>query len=124
MVEFSFGFTEASFLQLNGQKHLRSVAVMSKKELNEFIRNSQANISQQVLTLSDFCPACDNKYPRGGGGVPAVFLYEGVRMEGKIQTQKYGFPESFAPKNLAHLLPKNMDDNCVLVINSMARDYF
>ena len=26
MVEFSFGFTEGSFLQLNGQKHLRSVA--------------------------------------------------------------------------------------------------
>ena len=25
MVEFSFGFTEGSFLQLNGQKHLRSV---------------------------------------------------------------------------------------------------
>ena len=26
MAEFSFGFTEDSFLQLNGQKHLRSVA--------------------------------------------------------------------------------------------------
>ena len=26
MVEFSFGFTESSFLQLIGQKHLRSVA--------------------------------------------------------------------------------------------------
>ena len=26
MAEFSFGFTEGSFLQLNGQKHLRSVA--------------------------------------------------------------------------------------------------
>ena len=25
MAEFSFGFTEGSFLQLNGQKHLRSV---------------------------------------------------------------------------------------------------
>ena len=26
MAEFSFGFTEGSFLQLNGQKQLRSVA--------------------------------------------------------------------------------------------------
>ena len=26
MAEFSFGFTEGSFLQLNGQKHLMSVA--------------------------------------------------------------------------------------------------
>ena len=26
MAESSFGFTEGSFLQLNGQKHLRSVA--------------------------------------------------------------------------------------------------
>ena len=26
MAEFSFGFTEGSFLQLNRQKHLRSVA--------------------------------------------------------------------------------------------------
>ena len=26
MVDFSFGFTEGSFLPLNGQKHLRSVA--------------------------------------------------------------------------------------------------
>ena len=26
IAEFSFGFTEGSFLQLNGQKHLRSVA--------------------------------------------------------------------------------------------------
>ena len=26
MAEFSFGFTESSFLQLDGQQHLRSVA--------------------------------------------------------------------------------------------------
>ena len=26
VAEFSFGFTEGSFLQLNGQKHLRSIA--------------------------------------------------------------------------------------------------
>ena len=39
--DFSFGFTEGSFLLLNGQKHLRSVAEdltsNNKKELNEFI---------------------------------------------------------------------------------------
>ena len=26
MADFNFGFTEGSFLQLNGQKHLKSVA--------------------------------------------------------------------------------------------------
>ena len=45
MAEFSFGFTVGSFLQLNGQKHLRSVAadlsVISKQELNKFIKNGK-----------------------------------------------------------------------------------
>ena len=43
MAESSFGFTEGSFLQLNGQKHLRSVAeyLTSKKEPNEFIKNGE-----------------------------------------------------------------------------------
>ena len=45
MAEFSFGLAEGSFLQLNGQKHLRSVAeglkVINKKELNEFIKNGE-----------------------------------------------------------------------------------
>ena len=46
MTEFSFGFTEDSFLQSNGQKHLKSVAedVLSntqKNELKEFIKNSE-----------------------------------------------------------------------------------
>ena len=36
-------------------------------------------------------------------GVLAMFVYGGVRMEGKIQTQKYGFPEIFAPKNIGIL---------------------
>ena len=56
MAEFSFGFTEGSFLQLNGQKDLRSVA-------EELISNKQKRtISQQVITLSDFYSACENKY--------------------------------------------------------------
>ena len=64
MAEFSFDFTEGSFLQSNGQKHLRSV--ISKKEPNKFIKNgdyinSQANISQQVITLSDFYSVCENE---------------------------------------------------------------
>ena len=60
-------------------------------------------------------------------GVLLIFVDGGVRMEGKIQTQKHGFPENFAPKkywDLAYLLPKNMGKNCVLVINLMVRDYF
>ena len=46
MAEFSFGFPEGSFLQLNGQKHLRSVAENltsnKQKELNEFILSKTA----------------------------------------------------------------------------------
>ena len=49
-------------------------------------------------------------------------------MEGKIQTQKRGFPENFAPKILGScispILPKNMGKSCVFVINLMVRDYF
>ena len=32
-----------------------------------------------------------------------IFVYGGVRMEGKIQTQKHGFPENFARKNIGIL---------------------
>ena len=38
MAEFSFGFTEGSFLQLNGQKHLKSVAedlISNKQKKNK-----------------------------------------------------------------------------------------
>ena len=45
MADFSFGFTEDSFLLLNYQKHLMSVAenLTSRKqqELNEFIKNAK-----------------------------------------------------------------------------------
>ena len=36
-------------------------------------------------------------------GVLPIFIYEGVCMERKIQTQKHGFPEKFAPKNIGIL---------------------
>ena len=49
LAEFSFGLTEGSFLQLNGQKSLRSVAedlISDKqKEQNEFIKNSEGTDS-------------------------------------------------------------------------------
>ena len=45
MANFSFGFTEGSVLQLNGQKHLRSVEedlISNKqKEPNESIENGE-----------------------------------------------------------------------------------
>ena len=45
MADFSFAFTEGSFLLLKGPKHLRSVAEdlinNKKKEQNEFIKNGQ-----------------------------------------------------------------------------------
>ena len=53
MADFSFGFTEGNFLLLNGQKHLRSVAedliVISKRELNEFIKNGECT---DIIKLS------------------------------------------------------------------------
>ena len=36
----------------------------------------------------------------GGGRVLAIHVQGGVRVEGSIQTQKYGFTENFAPKNI------------------------
>ena len=48
-------------------------------------------------------------------------------MKGQIQTQKYGFTVNFAAKNIvipAYLLPKNMGDNFILVINLIAGNYF
>ena len=73
MADFSFGFTEGSFLLLNGQKHLRSVVedlISNKLKRNkEFIKNGEGtdiiklstNIFQQVITFSDFHTACENK---------------------------------------------------------------
>ena len=57
MAEFSFG-TEGSFLQLNDQKHLRSVVedlISNKqKELDEFIKNGEGTdiikLSSQYLS--------------------------------------------------------------------------
>ena len=70
MADFSYGFTEDSFLLLNGQKHLRSVAedlisnrqtrterIYKKRRRHDIIK---ANISQQVITLSDFHSGCEN----------------------------------------------------------------
>ena len=74
MAECSFGFTEGSFSQLNGQKHLRSVAedlISNKQKRTKRIYqqrrrqghyNSQANISQQIITLFKFYSAWENKY--------------------------------------------------------------
>ena len=53
MADFSFGFTEGSYLLLNGQKHLRSVAddlISNKqKELNEYIKNGEG---MDIIKLS------------------------------------------------------------------------
>ena len=46
-------------------------------------------------------------------------------MKVQIQTQKYGFTVNFALKHIdpEYLLPKNMDDNFILVI-LIAMNYF
>ena len=63
MAEFSFGLTEGSFLQLNCQKHLRSVAedlISNKqKELSKLIKNGEGTdiiklSSQYFLTGHNF----------------------------------------------------------------------
>ena len=63
MADFSFGFTEGSFLLLKGQKQLRSVAedlISNKqKELNEFIKNDEGTgiiklLSQYFSTSHNF----------------------------------------------------------------------
>ena len=41
MAEFSFGLTEGSFLQLNGQKHLRSVA-------EDLISNTEQKLTKRI----------------------------------------------------------------------------
>ena len=70
MADFSFGFTEGSFLLLNGQKHLRSVAedlISNKQKRTERInkkrrRNGCYKTLKPVMPLSDFYSACENKY--------------------------------------------------------------
>ena len=74
MAEFSFGFSEGSFLKLNGEEHLRSVQedLISNKQkrTNEFIKNGEGTdtikLSSQYFStghnLSDFYSACENKY--------------------------------------------------------------
>ena len=53
MAEFSFCFTDGSFLQLDGQKPLRSAAedliINKQKELNEFIKNGEGT---DIIKLS------------------------------------------------------------------------
>ena len=60
MAEFSFGFTKGSFLQLNGQKHLRSVAeVINKKEPNEFIKNGEGT---GIIKIGSHDPIFSSNY--------------------------------------------------------------
>ena len=60
MVQFSFGFTDGSFLQLNGQKLLRSedlISNINKKELNKLIKNGEdtdiVKLSHQYLSTGN-----------------------------------------------------------------------
>ena len=58
MAVFSFGFAEGSFLLLNGQKHLISVAedLISNKQ-NEFIKNGEGT---DIIKLSTLKPTGHN----------------------------------------------------------------
>ena len=56
MADFSFGFTEGSFLLLIGQEHLKLVVEdlinNTQKELNELIKNDEGTDS---IKLSSHC---------------------------------------------------------------------
>ena len=75
-----------------------------------FYRNSKLKfrISILELTSADFSSIGlmfrpDQKMVEFFPGTSYIFVYGGVRMEGKIQTQTHGFPENFAPKNIGTL---------------------
>ena len=57
-----------------------------------------------------------------------LYLYTGVcAWRVKFKPKNMDSSENFAPKknrDLAYFLLKNIGENCVLVINLMARDYF
>ena len=81
-------------------KMVPAVSNDSCKDLDCLSTHSEMSFklkSQSGLTL--LCQSI----PRGGGGVLRIFVYGDVHMEGKIQTQKHGFPENFAPKNIGIL---------------------
>ena len=53
MAEFSFGFTDGSFLQLNSQKHLRSVAEdLISNEQKRTKRSCQNGEGKDITKLS------------------------------------------------------------------------
>ena len=71
MADFSFGFTEGSFLLLNGQKQLRSVAedLINNKEktTKRIYRKRQRDghyetLKPIFLNRSDLYSACENNY--------------------------------------------------------------
>ena len=63
MADFSFGFAEGSFLLLNGQQYLRSVAEDSisnkQKELNDFIKNGEGT---DIIKLSSQYFSTDHNF--------------------------------------------------------------
>ena len=75
MAEFSFGFTEGSFLQLNCQKHFRSVAadlisnkqkrtkrIYQKQRMHGHYKSLKPIFLNRIITLSACYFACENKY--------------------------------------------------------------
>ena len=62
MAEFSFCFTESSFLQLNGQKHLRSVA-------EDSMINDKQKITKRIYQKRRRHGHFNPIKPRGGGGL-------------------------------------------------------
>ena len=77
------------------------------KKILAFYYNHSPNVIKSldffmlILQICNFYLICALKFrPRG---VHPISVFGGLRMEGKIQTQKHGFPENFAPKNIGIL---------------------
>ena len=66
MAEFSFGFTEGSFMQLNGHKRLRSVAedlISNKQKRTRRIYQKRRRHGHDKTLKSIFLNrSCENKY--------------------------------------------------------------
>ena len=65
--------------------------------------NKQVIITHHMDVLTITTPVKTDTESREGGLVLPIFVHGGVRMEGQIPTQKHGFPEKFASKNIGIL---------------------
>ena len=62
MAEFSFGFTEGSFSQVNGQKHLRSVAEVLKSNKQKEPNKGPVKLIKPVKIAHSFLQSVSSQF--------------------------------------------------------------